>query len=234
MTGDLRFPRTPHLAWLAPGRPRDDKVLSPVERDAFLANEIVVEEKVDGANVGFVVDGGEVRVLHRGAPIDLAHAHPQFKRLGGWLAPRRQALARALRDDLVLYGEWCYARHSVRYTRLPDWFLVFDVLDLGCEKFWSTGRRDALARELGLSTVPTLGTGTFTLAALRSLFGPSRLGDEPAEGLYLRREGPEFLVARAKLVRPEFLQAIGEHWSRRAIEVNRIVGQQPWQEGSKV
>jgi hypothetical protein len=32
----------------------------------------------------------------------------------------------------------------------------------------------------------------------------------------------EWCAARAKLVQPAFTQAIGEHWSRRRIEWNRL------------
>jgi hypothetical protein len=42
------------------------------------------------------------------------------------------------------------------------------------------------------------------------------------EGIYLRREDSAWLDARAKLVRPEFLTSIGEHWSSREIELNRL------------
>ena len=48
----FRFPHTPHLAWLASGTPRDDKVLSPDEAHALLHHRVVVEEKLDGANMG--------------------------------------------------------------------------------------------------------------------------------------------------------------------------------------
>jgi hypothetical protein len=42
------------------------------------------------------------------------------------------------------------------------------------------------------------------------------------EGLYLRRDQGGFLEARAKLVRPEFVQAIEEHWSSRTLERNGL------------
>ena len=51
MTAFFRFPHTPHIAWLAPGVPRDDKVLSPADAAEVLAGEVVVEEKLDGANL---------------------------------------------------------------------------------------------------------------------------------------------------------------------------------------
>ena len=39
MSSFFRFPHTPHIAWLAAGAPRDDKVLSPEEAQALLAGE---------------------------------------------------------------------------------------------------------------------------------------------------------------------------------------------------
>lgn len=226
MTELFRFPRTPHLAWLGEGRPRGDKVLSPEEASELLAGEVVVEEKVDGANLGFSVDEhGTLRAQNRGSYLDLADPRGQWKPLPRWLAPRRDALAAALFPDLILFGEWCYAVHSVRYTRLPDWFLAFDVYDRARREFWSADRRDALAAELGLAVVPRLGVGRYDLAALRAMLGRSALTDGPAEGLYVRREAEGRLVARAKLVRAEFVQVIDVHWSKRALEPNRLASE---------
>jgi hypothetical protein len=123
----------------------------------------------------------------------------------------------------MLFGEWCYAEHSIRYTRLPDWLLVFDVYDRACGQFWSTERRDHLVAKLGLVTVPRLAAGRFNLPRLQRLLGDSRLGDVPAEGVYLRGDEGDWLAARAKLVRPEFTQAIGEHWSHRTLKPNTRV-----------
>jgi hypothetical protein len=47
-----KFPHTPHLFWLGDGKPRADKVMSPNEVAEFLTGELLVEEKVDGANMG--------------------------------------------------------------------------------------------------------------------------------------------------------------------------------------
>lgn len=223
MSDFFRFPHTPHLAWLGEGRPRDDKVLGAHEAHELLAHDLVVEEKVDGANLGFSVDErGVLRAQNRGSYLELDAGHGQWKPLKRWLAPRADDLATALFPDLMLFGEWCYAVHSVRYTRLPDWFLAFDVYDRGSGEFWSTTRRDALAAELGLATVPRLGAGRFELAGLEALLGHSRVTDGPAEGLYVRHEVSDHLHARAKLVRREFVQAIDEHWSKKALVPNTL------------
>ncbi len=225
MTDFFRFPHTPHLAWLGEGRPRGDKLLAPHDARDLLSAEVVVEEKVDGANLGFSLDeGGELRAQSRGAHLELDSPKAQFKPLRRWLAPRADALAAALSPDLMLFGEWCYAVHSVRYTRLPDWFLAFDVFDRARGEFWSVGRRNALAAELGVAVVPQLGAGRFKLPQLKALLGNSKLTDGPAEGLYVRRDAGDHLVARAKLVRREFVQAIDEHWSKQPLVPNALEG----------
>ncbi|MBP7778696.1 MAG: RNA ligase family protein [Acidobacteria bacterium] len=223
MTEFFRFPHTPHLAWLGAGRPRDNKVLAPHEVCELLAGDVVVEEKVDGANLGLSVShDGTLRGQNRGRYLDLEVPQGQWKPLKRWLSTRRHALAEALGQDLMLFGEWCYAVHSVRYTRLPDWFLAFDVYDLRKAEFWSANRRTELARSLDIVTVPERGRGHYDVAGLKALLGKSQVSDGAAEGLYVRREANGVLAARAKLVRAEFAQAIEEHWSKRQLEENQL------------
>lgn len=225
MSTFFRFPHTPHIAWLGDVQPRGDKVLGPHQARALLSHDVVVEEKVDGANLGISVDDRcALRAQNRGAYIDLDSPKGQFKPLGRWLRPRAEALAGALFPDLVLFGEWCYAVHSIRYTRLPDWFLAFDVYDRASGQFWSVARRDALASTVGLVVVPRLGSGRFNSPQLEALLGKSRLTDGAAEGLYVRRDVGEHLADRAKLVRGEFVQAIDEHWSKKALVPNALDG----------
>lgn len=225
MTVDFfRFPHTPHLAWLGENAPRDDKVLSPSEVSAFLAGNVVVEEKLDGANVGLsLAPDGKLRAQNRGQYLEEPHAG-QFARMSAWLAQHEDGLRAALKPNLILFGEWCAARHSLDYAALPDWFLLFDVYDRSLGRFWSTQRRNAVADAAGLVTVPLVLRGTTTVAALRLLVTatPSNYRTGALEGLVIRRESVEWCEARAKLVRPDFTQAIDTHWRKRAIEWNRV------------
>lgn len=219
----FRFPHTPHLTWLGPGAPRDDKVLSPLEAQTLLSGDVIVEEKVDGANLGISLGAdGCVRFQNRGHYLETPYAG-QFGRLGSWIGQHGPLIEDALDPELILFGEWGAARHSIAYDRLPDWFLVFDVHDAAAGQFWSTLRRDALARELGLRVVPRILWGKATLAGLTEqvLNGSSRLTDGSPEGVVVRREDAGTLQARAKLVHPRFVQAIDEHWSRKRMEWNR-------------
>jgi hypothetical protein len=48
------------------------------------------------------------------------------------------------------------------------------------------------------------------------------LRDGEGEGIYLRRENESRLLARAKLVHPHFIQAIGRHWSTQRLKANKL------------
>lgn len=221
---DFKFPHTPHLAWLGPGSPRADKVLSPDEAQQFLSGPIVVEEKVDGANIGIYFDAtGTMQVKNRGTVLQPG-CHPQFQALWPWLAQRHESLHDALKGNLILFGEWCFAVHSVRYRGLPDYFIGFDIYDRRERKFWSATRRNEWARPLDIFTAQAIDTGEYTLRDLESLLLPlhSHFGDQLAEGLYLRKDKGDWLQDRAKLVRSEFLQSIGEHWSAHMLEKNLL------------
>jgi ATP-dependent RNA circularization protein (DNA/RNA ligase family) len=220
----FRFPRTPHLAWLGDALPRDDKLLSASEARALLADDVAVEEKLDGANLGISVGAdGKLRAQNRGQYVTPT-ALGQFKNLTHWMDLRERALANALGANLILFGEWCAARHSLHYVNLPDWFVAFDVFDRAVSRFWSTSRRDSLARGLGLSVVPTLLQGTTSLPTLKSLVesASSQFGGGPVEGIVIRKQSSDWLTTRAKLVRAEFVQEIGEHWRQRPIEWNQL------------
>lgn len=224
MSDFFRYPHTPHLAWLGAGQPRDDKTLSPIEANALLSEAIVVEEKLDGANLGLSLSpAGSLRAQNRGHFLAEPYTG-QFSRLASWLNLHADALCAALTPGLILFGEWCAAKHSLSYDRLPDWFLLFDVFDRSQQAFWSSTRRNALAKDVGLSCVPQVTHGQVSLPQLENLLATesSRYGQGPLEGLVVRKESTDWCEFRAKLVRANFAQAIDAHWRKRMIDWNRV------------
>jgi ATP-dependent RNA circularization protein (DNA/RNA ligase family) len=177
---------------------------------------------VDNLGISLGPDG-TLRAQNRGQYL-LEPFTGQFSRLGSWLAQHQWTLTETLTDDLILFGEWCAAKHSLDYPRLPDWFVVFDVYDRRAQRFWSSVRRNALATALGLSAVPTVNEGGVSLSDLKKILttSTSRYRNGPPEGLVIRQESADWCEARAKLVRAEFTQTINEHWRSRAIEWNRM------------
>lgn len=218
----FKYPSTPHLAIYGNTDVRDDKVMSETERTEFLQHELIVEEKVDGANLGISFDHeGNIRAQNRGSYLHFP-CRGQWKKLSEWLMPRVDKLFEQLTDKYILYGEWCYAQHSIAYDSLPDWFLGFDVFDKNSEKFFSCVRRNEMFNALGISQVPLIQRGHFTISELKNLVSQSQLSEHPAEGIYLRFDQGDWLEQRAKLVRPAFIQSIEKHWSRSTIKTHRL------------
>ena len=213
----FKFPSTPHLATMPGVDIRGDK-----ERDEFLTHEVTVEEKVDGANLGISFDSeGNIRAQNRGAYLHLPGSG-QWKKLGDWLTPRTDTLFEHLSDHFILFGEWCYAQHSVFYDRLPDWFLGFDIYDKRFDRFLSSKHRDDLFTKMSIAQVPVLASGHFAYPKVQKFLLTSKLSNQPAEGIYLRFDQDDWLAQRAKLVRPAFIQTVEQHWSRSTIRPNRL------------
>ena len=226
MSADFfRFPHTPHIEWLGEGSPRGDKLLPVPLVEKMLESNLTIEEKVDGANVGFSLDaGGKLRAQNRGAWID-RQAGGQFKHLWSWLRRLERDLEDVLGQNLMLFGEWCYACHSLPYAELPDWFIGFDVYDRAEKKFYSVAKRNKLLELSGIEVIKPVSTGNFSKSELIELLDkPSFYGSDRLEGLYLRLDEGDWLRQRAKLVRSDFTQAIGEHWVRKGIVANQVAG----------
>ncbi|MEO6785878.1 MAG: RNA ligase family protein [Chthoniobacteraceae bacterium] len=218
-----KFPKTPHLLWLSPHPARNDKVMALAEADEFLRTPITVEEKLDGANLGVSFDGGgRLQAQNRGNFLDDSLSG-QWHGLRGWLARHETSLKDHLPAHAILFGEWCYAQHSIGYTMLPDWFVGFDVFDAKSGRFWSTVRRDAFLAQVGVASIRRITAGRFTSDEVRRMLSrSSAYYSGPLEGIYLRQEDEEWLIRRAKMVRPEFVQAIGEHWSHGPLHRNQV------------
>lgn len=223
-TGFFRFPHTPHLAWLGTGASRDDKVLSLAEAKALLTFPVRIEEKIDGANLGISLsEDGDFQLQNRGQYLRQLY-RGQFARLDGWLQTKAELLFDAINPNLMIFGEWCAARHSLGYDLLPDWWMVFDVYDRAEGCFWSACRRDSWAADHGLATVATLQIGKFTLQNLTDMVCSirSRYRKGILEGIVVRSDEAMWNLNRAKLVRADFVQGIGEHWRNRPIDWNHL------------
>ena len=99
------------------------------EVSRLLAQSVTVEEKIDGANLGISFDeNGDILLQNRGNWLE-SPLEGQWRPLKGWIQRRQEQLFDGLFDRYILFGEWCYATHTVYYNRLPDYFIGFDVFD---------------------------------------------------------------------------------------------------------
>lgn len=233
--GDFtKYPRTPHL--FGSKGTDDDKHLGETESRAFIADKsLIVEEKIDGTNVGLhFSDSGKLVLQCRGHLITEG-MHPQYDLFKQWAAVKRHVLERQLQNRFLLFGEWVYARHSIHYRKLTHYFFEFDIYDKQAEAFLDLEHRLSLIAGMGIQTVPVIHTGTVSRDDLDDLIGPSRFdsffenpftsrSDNLMEGLYLRTEADGIVTGRAKFVRPEFVEKIKQstHWQHQPIQPNLL------------
>jgi RNA ligase len=228
----VKYPRTPHL--FGSKGTDDDKHLSEAESIQFIAEEsLIVEEKIDGTNVGihFTADG--TMVLQCRGHLITQGMHPQYDLFKQWTAGKRCVFEERLEDRFILFGEWVYAKHSVHYRQLPHYFFEFDIYDKDQETFLTLEQRLTLIEGTGIETVPVLHRGAIGKDGLEELIGPSLFDsefdnpitkriDKLMEGLYLRTEAAESVIGRAKFVRPEFVEKVKQstHWQHQAMIPN--------------
>jgi len=176
----FKFPRTIHLMDMGgTGVTRDDLVMDPADAARFMASRrIVVEEKIDGANLGIrLSDDMSLEFWNRSHRV-CSTLSSLWKGLESWerrhghelhdllLSPMLHATVAA--DDgpsglgmqpdpsrFVLYGEWMAYTHSVRYDLLPDVFLAFDIFDSEACRFLARDRvKAALKAHTTIPMVP--------------------------------------------------------------------------------
>jgi hypothetical protein len=210
------YPRTPYL-WRSDGKA--DNIVPEAERPSWFGVPVLVEEKLDGANVSIWLADGRIQVAPRGGAGAMDRAG-QLGRLRSWVS-EHDAQLRPLLGRFAVYAEWLWLEHSIEYDQLPDWLVVLDLWrpDSGMVQ---TTVRDEVVAETGLLLPPRLYTGVLAAAAsIDPLIGPSTWGSEVSEGVVLRRMGDD---ARAKVVRADYRRKTDEEWTTRSR--NRRVGKE--------
>jgi hypothetical protein len=201
------YPRIPHL--VAGRGTRDDRVLPPKEMEKLLTRPVLVEEKLDGANVVVWLEDGRVECALRSG----AGAQDRGQQLGplrAWLAERADRLREPL-DGRALYAEWLLVAHGVHYDALPAYLVAFDIWS-PVSGFVDPNTRTDLLTRAGLIAPPELHRGTLdNLDRLEGLLGRSHAGSELMEGAIVRTlDGREPRIA--KLLRPGFTSTTDADW----------------------
>lgn len=209
MSGPPPYPRIAHL--VAGRGTRDDLELSDARVAALLGRPVVVEEKLDGANVVIWADGGRINCALRSGVGGQDRAG-QLGPLRAWLGARIPALQSLLSDGRALYAEWLLLTHTVAYDALPSHLVGLDVFD-GAGEPLPVDQRNALLDRAGLAHPPELFRGRLGgMTQLEGLLGLSRVGAQPMEGLIVRPlDGREPRLA--KLVRPGFVPLPDAQWA---------------------
>lgn len=214
----MKYPRTYHLPW-SPGATRDDRIQSDISN--FIDEQIVITEKLDGSNVTLTQDNVFAR-SHSGPP-----DHPSFDPLKALHASKKH-LIKEYFPGVEIFGEWCYAKHSIYYTELPSYLLCFAIRIGGVWLKWRKVERYCEA--LDLKTVPVLYKGSVgSEKELKDIVEylcekPSECGGD-REGVVVRVADDFtddcFSTHLLKQVRKDHVQT-DTHWKHQEIQKNLL------------
>jgi hypothetical protein len=211
-----KYPRTKHFPF-SPGSTSDDKFMSEEDYESLIGEHLVFTEKLDGSNVCLTRDAVYSR-SHSGPP-----GHVSFNPLKSL----HSVLRHTIDNDVSVFGEWCYAVHSIEYSVLQHHLNIFGVRDDTTGRWWDWDYVELMAAELSVPTVPVLLEGAVgdkkklqkiieSFASLSSVYGPVR------EGLVVRKyydvyQDNEKLMGLGKWVRANHVQT-DEHWTRKPVD----------------
>lgn len=171
----VKYPRTYHLPW-SEGVTDDDRTMSDPDA-VFAGKEVVITEKMDGENTTLYGDHLHARSIDSGS-------HPSR----GWIKNLHARIAHDIPTGWRICGENLYARHTLPYSDLPSFFLVFSIWDQRnvCLSWDATVEYATL---LNLESVPVLYRGLYDSKLVRDLH--TRLDLTRQEG-YVVRVADEF------------------------------------------
>lgn len=233
----IKYPRTPHLE--GSRLQKGDEDLSQIPFKIIKDKYIVIEEKVDGANTGISFIDGQLILQSRGHILTGGYRERHYNLFKQWANNYQCELYEVLGERYIMYGEWLYAKHSIYYDNLPNYFLEFDIYDKERKVFLSTDKRRELTKDLDVYSVPVLATGKFSkLDDVLMFLGNSNYITEnhrenlkteaiklnqdvdrvfretentaSMEGLYIKVEENGEVIDRMKYVRYSFLQTVEE------------------------
>lgn len=200
---------------------RGKHYLSDADTKKLLQGNIILSEKVDGANTAIIRHRDYFKLQKRGSLVDTSE-HYQFNNFKAWSQINYDKLMQIPRDT-ILYGELMFCKHTILYNMLPDYFLAFAWWDRKTKMFAHHLEMEELCDKIGISTVPFIEQTTrINRDELFDLVpNPSVYGHEQAEGLVVYNQKQQL---RGKLVLRKFQESMDKdgHWRTKQIKKNIV------------
>lgn len=98
------------------------------ERARDRHDHIIVQEKLDGSNVGVALTGGMLYPLTRAGYVADTSPYEQHWRFSQWVYANQDRFLGVLRDGERLVGEWLMQAHGTRYELRHEPFVIFDLM----------------------------------------------------------------------------------------------------------
>lgn len=154
-----------------------------------VGDNIVIQEKIDGANAAIRYDS-ETDSLVAQSRKNILNISNNLRGFFDYVCSLdKQAVKRALGDNLILFGEWLVP-HSVPYpSDKYNHFYVYDVYDLSVNMYLLQKDVYEITKRLGLTYTPVFYEGTFeSWDKCKEYLGQTRLGGEYGEGIVVKNQ----------------------------------------------
>lgn len=165
---------------------------------------VIVQEKLDGANVGAVKLNGAIVAINRPGFPAITSPFPQHHAWHRWVERHRARFDSLLDEGERVMGEWLMQAHGTRYDLRHEPFVPFDIMRGHDRALWADVRRRVIGA--GFTTTPSVlhEGGAWSVAdALVALGEFGHHGAlEPVEGAVWRVERKGRVDFLAKYVRP--------------------------------
>ncbi|MCP1159304.1 RNA ligase family protein [Bacillus infantis] len=143
--------------------------------------QIVIQEKLDGANASFKFEDGQLKCFSRNTELDESNTLRGFTVWANEHFKDHEGLA----ENYIFFGEWL-VRHKLSYGENENKFYLFDIYDTEKEEYLPFNKVVSAAEELGLNLVPVFYEGDFqSIEHIQSFVGKSHLG-EIGEGVVVK------------------------------------------------
>jgi hypothetical protein len=114
----IKYPKTQHLPW-SPGITKDDRVMKIQDLEKnFGGKEVVISEKVDGENTTCYNN-----YIHARSIDGRNHVSRN------WIKNLHSKIKYDIPEGWRICGENLYAKHTIAYSNLPSYFLVFAIFN---------------------------------------------------------------------------------------------------------
>lgn len=207
----VKYPRTYHLPW-SPGKTRDDRSIPGTEIwNTFHEQEVVITKKMDGECSSLYADYMHARSIQ-------GKHHPSQS----WVRNLHAKICTNIPYGWRVCGENLFAKHSLYYDNLEDYFLMFSIWD-GENYCLSWEETVEWAELLGLKTPEVLFLGKITEKELQEFH--KSIDTTKDEGFVVRRtckfHYSTFKDLVGKWVRKEHV-GTSHNWKRQAIVQNKL------------
>lgn len=194
----FKFPRTQHI--IGSKLQLGDEDLVNVPFSQIKGRNIVVEEKVDGANSGVSIVSDYLMLQSRGHYLTGGYRERHFDLFKTWSNTHSNKFKELLGERYVMYGEWLFAKHTVFYDNLPHYWMEFDIFDTEKELYLDTPTRQKMLKNFPF------------ISSVKVLF----------EGKMDKKEDLYNLITKSHFISDEYVQNLEQEVAGQKLDISKI------------